>query len=616
MTIRFNGIQFSLKTHCSEHGTPQRSHIAGKSEAVRDCASDLPARERDTILDPQTITARQLSPHVRPDLDWGAAKRVLHLAAPTLSWVDSLLLFQLDPESERVISPVLQASIGDSLSETQLQALKRVLQLAPIAKRTCSTWYSHSDAQLHQLLTSAKPPLAEPLRVVHVCGATTHWGVLVALRNHSTPASRSEHDALSLVASCVAGAMDNALLHAQREFLLKEAESLRAVISSCAKEETLEGILAVIIDRSIEVTGASDAQVLLLEESGDMFRVYARSPVGDGRLAADRMPFRGSLTARVVNSGQPLVCNDVLADPRANQELARRWGVRSLAIAPLQIRDKTIGTLAAINHRQDRFRCVDVDTLSSFVNHAAIVIDYVQLMEAEKIARNRFQEIARERQDLLSRTISIQEDERRRIAADVHDRVISRVVGALYELQPCLETQKSWQDMRQRVALAGDLLNEAVEKARASIYALWPPTLDHAGLIPALRQLLAGQEEMTGVQHRLEVTGSPSELESATRIAAYRIVQEALTNARRHALAELVHVSVAFRPSSLRVTVTDDGQGFDVDSTTSDRERDHFAIITMRERALGAGGHLEVHSQPGQGSQIVLILPLDGSRPE
>jgi signal transduction histidine kinase len=407
--------------------------------------------------------------------------------------------------------------------------------------------------------------------------------------------------------------MDNTLLQAERKFLLREAEGLRAIIASCASEETLEGILAIIIDRSIEVTEARDAQVLLLENSGDIFRVYARSGAGDGRLTIDRMPLGGSLTAQVVSSGEPLLCNDVLADPRANQELARRWGVRSLAIAPLRIRDKTIGTLAAINHRQHEFRRVDLDTLSSFVNHAAIVIGYVQLMEAEKLARNRFEQVARERQDLLSRTISIQEDERRRIAADVHDRVVSRVVGALYEVDRCLDTQRAPHEMGEHLALARDLLNEAVERARASVYALWPPALDELGITAALRQLLGRQQTRTGIAHRLDLTGTPRELGPTAKTAAYRIVQEALTNVHHHAVAKAVLVSVAFRGSSLRITVADDGQGFDVDSIASSRGHDHFGIISMRERALSAGGHLEVRSRPGDGSQVLLILPLDGS---
>jgi DNA-binding NarL/FixJ family response regulator len=166
----------------------------------------------------------------------------------------------------------------------------------------------------------------------------------------------------------------------------------------------------------------------------------------------------------------------------------------------------------------------------------------------------------------LVQTINIQEDERRRIAADIHDRVVSRIVGALYEVETCAQLHQRSEGLNEQLQLLKQLLNEAVERTRTSIYNLWPATLDHMGLIPALRELLGRQEKRTGIRHSLHVYGSPYEFRPTARIAVYRIAQEALNNVRQYAAAGSVDITVRFSPKQVRVVIQDDGKGFDISS--------------------------------------------------
>jgi signal transduction histidine kinase len=322
------------------------------------------------------------------------------------------------------------------------------------------------------------------------------------------------------------------------------------------------------------------------------------------------MSVRDSLNGLVVTTGEPLVSNDALTDPRANQARAGRLNVHTVAIAPLRIRNRSIGTVAVHNKRGGYFSQTDVAILCSFANQAAVAIENAQLFSELLRARGELQRKAEELQELLVQTINIQEEERRRIAADIHDRVVSRVVGALYELETCIQLHQQAKPLDGKLQLLEQLLNDAVDKTRTSIYNLWPAILDHMGLVSALREVISQDQERTGIRHALRVYGTPYRLPPPAKIAAYRIVQEALSNIHQHAAAESVSIAMRYSPQQIRITIRDDGQGFDKEQVMLSPPRYHFGLIGMRERALSIGGQLRLESEPGKGSQVTLDIPV------
>jgi two-component system sensor histidine kinase DegS len=300
-----------------------------------------------------------------------------------------------------------------------------------------------------------------------------------------------------------------------------------------------------------------------------------------------------------------------MTDPRSNLARAERLDVHSVAIAPLRIRDRTIGTIAAHNKRNGYFSRVDVEVLCSFANQAAMAIDNARLFNELFHARDEIEQKAQELQELLVETLNVQEDERRRIAADIHDRVVALIVGALYEAEACARFYQPPEDSHNQVELIQQLLNEAIEKIRRSIRNLWPATLDQIGLIPSLKELLRQQEKVSGISYNLQVHGLPCELPTTVNVAIYRIVQEALNNIRRHANAASVEVLARFSPRRIRFVIRDDGDGFDLKSVTHSSPRSHFGLISMRERALSIGGKLHIETEPGRGCQITVEIPTD-----
>lgn len=436
------------------------------------------------------------------------------------------------------------------------------------------------------------------------------WGVLVGSCTRHRDFQDGVLSQFFLLAASVALTVEKARLQAEVAFRLSEAMSLETVSSTLVEGKSLDTILAVIIDEAMQLLRGKDALVLLLEEEGDWFRVSARAGPGLTGLTSTRMSVRDSLNGLVVTTGEPLVSNDALTDLRANRLRANRLNVRSVVIAPLKIRNRTIGTIAVHNKRDGFFSRTDVAILCSFANQAAIAIDNARLFGELLQARNELQRKAKELQELLVQTINIQEDERRRIAADVHDRVVSRIVGALYELETCIQIHQRSEPLQEKLQLLEQLLNDAVDETRTSIYNLWPAILEYMGLESALRELASQNEERTGVRHSFRVYGKPYGLAPEVKIAAYRIVQEALNNIHQHAAARSVFVSIRYGPQQVRIMINDDGQGFDMERVMLSPPRHHFGLIGMRERALSVRGRLRVESKPGQGSRVILDIPV------
>jgi signal transduction histidine kinase len=210
------------------------------------------------------------------------------------------------------------------------------------------------------------------------------------------------------------------------------------------------------------------------------------------------------------------------------------------------------------------------------------------------------------RQEAEGEARAAQEDERRRIAEDVHDDVVQVMTAVAVRLGLL---RRRLQDPAQMSAADGALttVEQAIVRLRALIFDLSPPTLDRYGLAAAVRMKLQQFETEGGFTCQLyaEVKTEP---EPEVRVLIYRVIQEALSNVRKHAQASRVVISMSEDDAGVLVRIRDDGLGF---STTDARaaQAGHLGFRTMRERAQGAGGWLRMESKIGAGSTISLWVP-------
>jgi len=209
-----------------------------------------------------------------------------------------------------------------------------------------------------------------------------------------------------------------------------------------------------------------------------------------------------------------------------------------------------------------------------------------------------------ERRRLLERVVAAHEEERRRISGDIHDDSV-QVMSAVGLRLDVLERQVRDDQQRAAVRQLQDTVRMAVDRLRRLMFELRPPVLDREGLVPALRRYLERAKGETGLEYRLEnllVEEPPVE----TRLPLYRIVQEAVTNVRKHARASSVVVSLVERDGGTLVRVADDGSGFVLENGPTPG---HLGLSAMREHAEMIRGRCSVRSTPGAGTTVEVWVP-------
>jgi PAS domain S-box-containing protein len=223
------------------------------------------------------------------------------------------------------------------------------------------------------------------------------------------------------------------------------------------------------------------------------------------------------------------------------------------------------------------------------------------------------QERERQLQELLGKVLRAQEEERARVALELHDGPTQVAVAAHQLLQSFADGHPPGSIVREgELDRALQLAQQTVVEARRVIESLRPTSLDDLGLSAAI-SLLVDQLQDEGWKVAFEEEGlEKKRLPDQVETTLYRVAQEALTNAKRHAETKRVYVSLARRERSVHLEVRDFGRGFDLEGVRSGEGRrgERVGLTGMRERLALLGGGLEVHSKPGQGTSVVAELPL------
>ena len=200
-----------------------------------------------------------------------------------------------------------------------------------------------------------------------------------------------------------------------------------------------------------------------------------------------------------------------------------------------------------------------------------------------------------------------QEEERRRLARDLHDEVNQALTAILLRLEAL--AQDSPPERGPEVAELKKLVNQAMEELLNLARQLRPSALDDHGLLPAVEAQLKRFSARTGVQVRLHTEGEPNELSEVVQTAIYRVAQEALTNVARHAGATAVEVDLEAGDGRAELRIRDDGAGFDPGSIAragTEGPGAGLGLGGMAERARLVGGELDVRSSPGGGTSVTL----------
>jgi PAS domain S-box-containing protein len=273
---------------------------------------------------------------------------------------------------------------------------------------------------------------------------------------------------------------------------------------------------------------------------------------------------------------------------------------------PLLVRDRVIGVLEA--YGTDALGEAGAENLYSLANQAASALEnarlYAELAERENQLRR-----------LVGKLIMAQEEERRRVAYDVHDGLAQTAAAAHQHLQLfARHNPPGSASGQEELDEALELVREVVGEARQVIHDLRPTVLDDFGLAAAVR-LQVQTLRSEGLEISLEEALGDERLPPEVETTLFRVIQEALTNVRKHARASTVRVVLDHPGRAVRLQVTDDGRGFEPDEATrSNGPGERVGLSGMRERLSLLGGRFEAHSELGSGTTVTAEVELPTNR--
>ncbi len=218
------------------------------------------------------------------------------------------------------------------------------------------------------------------------------------------------------------------------------------------------------------------------------------------------------------------------------------------------------------------------------------------------------------RQYLLESLVDAQEEERGRLARELHDGAGQMLTSLLVRLK-VLENQADDPGLEQEIASTLDMVSNTIEQVRNLSYHLRPAALEEFGLAVVLRTLVAETLEESGIATRCHVDLGDLVLPHGVEVTLYRIAQEALTNVFRHAGAQNVMVDLVKENSGVTLQIQDDGCGFHPRPLPERKGERHMGLISMTERAEMVNGTLRVESMPGHGTTIHITIPIQESVP-
>lgn len=212
----------------------------------------------------------------------------------------------------------------------------------------------------------------------------------------------------------------------------------------------------------------------------------------------------------------------------------------------------------------------------------------------------------------IVRVIEAQENERQRLARQIHDGPAQSLTNLILQADIC-ERLFDVDPAQARVELGNlkNAVNATFQKIRDFILTLRPMMLDDLGLVPTLKQYIQDFEEKSKLSTNFTVMGHETRLPSYSEVTIFRMIQELLTNVQKHAHATYVQVSLDFQDRVVVATVEDDGSGFDVGEVQSNTQpRRGLGLATIRERTEMLGGGVQIESRIGRGTRVRIEIPL------
>jgi signal transduction histidine kinase len=422
-------------------------------------------------------------------------------------------------------------------------------------------------------------------------------GLLFVGARRSCPILRQDEELLNTICNTLGVFAENVRLYQERTRQLQIERSVIEVTEEVTSELELDRVLPKVMEIAVELASADGGVIALLDEERNVIR-YPYLHHLPPELADVTVSKGEGLSGQVMVTGEPTVIDNYQTFVHAIPAFVEA-GLKSVLTVPILSGERTFGALSVLSiDEAEAFSDRELAILTAIGREAGIAIENAYLYENMRFYARQITQA--------------QENERRRIARELHDDTIQSLVALSRRLEAVATSD---QCSSERVAADIEELQEAtgeiIKRVRRFSQDLRPSILDDLGLLPTLEELTADMNNQDGLRAEFRVAGEERRLSSEMELTLFRIAQEAMNNVRKHADADHVITTVELSDSAVKLIVEDNGKGFNPPTLT-----DHpttagkLGLIGMHERARLLGGSLVVESKPGDGTRVVVNVPV------
>jgi signal transduction histidine kinase len=376
-----------------------------------------------------------------------------------------------------------------------------------------------------------------------------------------------------------------------------DSPAFRAIndaVLAVAGELDVDTILERLADSARALTGCRYAAIGVPDGEGGFAKFVASGMTDKQWDALGELPRTHGVLGAMLETVEPYRTLDIQADPRFQGWPAAHPNMTTFLGVPIVAKGRVLGAfyLTNVGPRGAPFTDAGQRLIETLAAHAALALEHAELYER-------------------SRELSVVE-ERNRLARDLHDSVTQ----TLFSLSLTAESAATLADSnpaaaREQIHAVQQLAASAMQEMRSLIFELRPAEVETEGLVPTLRKHVDVLRKVYEPTIEL-VVKRERRLPPALERELFRVAQEALNNALKHARAEEISVEVDVSDRCARLAVRDRGVGFE--PADAQRRSRRLGLVSMHERARELGAELEIHSRPGKGTVVTLDLPLDGAR--
>ena len=388
----------------------------------------------------------------------------------------------------------------------------------------------------------------------------------------------------------------------------QEMAALYAISSSIGRSLNLDHILDGSLDQimQLDLLGEGGQGMIFLRDDDQ----DARTTLAAHRQVPDDHPCLTTplskaecLCGRAAQRGETITSEDCWQDERHSRRWLQMEPHKDISV-PLKVRGAVVGVMHLHISPSKEIRDHDLGLLDSISGQISVAIENARLFEESRQRGERLSVLS-------AKLAEVQEDEREQLARELHDQVGQSLTALNLNLHVVQSRLPEDADDMARACLDDSLemVRQTTARIRGVMSDLRPQVLDDHGLVAALEWYADQSSTRLGFPINVEGEQIIPRLARAVEIALFRITQEALTNAARHAYPTQVAITVDERPATVSLTIADDGIGFDVDQRDSRDGKQRWGLAIMAQRAEAVGGHLHIESRLGAGTHLTVEVP-------